>query len=266
MTIENINFYGVRLSRIIKSELYAELISTVENKKKKIIFGYSLGSFRIFKRFPIMVKFGWENADIMMVDGRGLFLLGKLLGFSLGDDISIPELSHQLLEIAESHTYSIMLLGTKREINNQATRKLRIKYPNITVCDGIDGYFQEKDEERILNRINECKPDILYVGISSPKKEEFVARMQDRIDARIILLCGGVIDIFAGDKKQTPRWLKKIGGAGLYRFIQEPGRLYKYFFPFIFFFLFNFVPVLIFHFITGRLKSFSIPEFYKINF
>ena len=94
MTIENINFYGVRLSRIIKSELYAELISTVENKKKKIIFGYSLGSFRIFKRFPIMVKFGWENADIMMVDGRGLFLLGKLLGFSLGDDISIPELSH----------------------------------------------------------------------------------------------------------------------------------------------------------------------------
>lgn len=265
MAIEHIDFYGIKLSRIKKVELYDEIVSAVENREKKIIYGYSLGSVRIFTKFPIMVKFGFENADIMMVDGRGLYLLGKILGFPFGDDISIPDLSHQLLEMAETRSYSILLLGTKNKINDLATRKLRIQYPNIKVCDGIDGYFQENEEERIVNIINECKPDILYVGISSPKKEEFIARMKDRLDARIILLCGGVIDIFAGDKKQTPKWLKKVGGAGLYRFIQEPDRLYRYFFPFIFFLLFNFIPVIFFRFITGRLKSFSIPKFYRVS-
>lgn len=264
MAIKYIDFYGLKLSIIEKDPLLDQICNTIINDGKLVIFGYSLGSFRILKRYPIMYSFAWEKADIMMVDGRGLYVLGKLLGFPFKEDLSIPQLSNELLLLADQKNFSILLLGTEADINNTATQKIRNKFRNITVFDGIDGFFKIEEEEEIVNKINSVNPDILFVGISSPKKEEFIARWKDKLNVRIILLCGGVIDIFAGDKKQTPNWLKKIGGASIYRFIQEPGRLYKYFFPFILFFLFSFLPAIIYQVILKRNIDFSIPKYYKV--
>lgn len=264
MEIIRINFYGLKLSVIEKKVLLDQICLTIANDSNLVIYGYSLGSFRILKKYPIMYKFAWEKADVMLVDGRGLFLLGKALGFPFKDDLSIPQLSTELLELANKNLFSILLLGTSAELNSKATQNLRVKYKNLKVFNGINGFFRTEQEEEIVNYINSVKPDILFVGISSPKKEEFVARWGRNLNARIIILCGGVIDIFAEDKKQTPLWLKKIGGASIYRFIQEPGRLYRYFFPFIGFLLFSFLPVLFYNVILKGDKEFSIPRYYKI--
>ncbi|MDD3050071.1 MAG: WecB/TagA/CpsF family glycosyltransferase [Candidatus Cloacimonetes bacterium] len=256
------DFFGLKLSSVKKEILIEDIKETIDKNQKKTIFGYSLGSIRLFNKYPIMISFGWETADIMLVDGRGLFLLGKFLKFPVEDDLSIPQLSKHLLELSEENKYSILFLGTKESINREATDKIKKCYKNIRVFNGINGYFTVEQEEQIVNQINSCKPDILFVGISSPKKEEFVKRWKEKLDVNIIILCGGVIDIFAGDKKQTPPWLKKIGGASLYRFIQEPVRLSKYFFPFVFFFFFNFLPVIILNVLILKNRDFSIPDFY----
>ena len=262
---ESINFYGLKLSAIDKNKFINQICKYITDNRKMVIFGYSLGSIRILNRYTIMYKFGWEQADVMIIDGRGLYLLGKLLGFQFKDDLSIPELSRILLHISDKNKFSILFLGTEPEINNKATENTRIKFKNIIVYDGIDGFFGKNEEAEIVNKINLAKPDILFVGISSPKKEEFITRWKEKLDVKIILLCGGVIDIFAGDKRQTPKWLKKIGGASFYRFIQEPNRLYKYFFPFIFFLLFSFLPAILYNVVIKRNKKFSIPAFYKID-
>lgn len=265
MPVPFIDFYGLKLSAINKIALFEEICTKISQNEKLVIFGYSLGSVRILKKYPIMYSFGWKHADVMMVDGRGLYLLGKALGFPFEDDVSIPELSKDILNLANNNRYKIFFLGTSQEINNKATDKIRLKYKNINMTGGIDGFFNIDQEEEVVRRINTAKPDILFVGISSPKKEEFVSRWKDKLDVKIILLCGGVIDIIAGDKKQTPRWLKKIGGAGLFRFVQEPVRLYNYFFPFIFFLCFQFLPVLLYKVIIMNDKEFSLPRYYKID-
>lgn len=262
--MNSINFFGLKLSIIQLDLLKREIYYAIKTNKKKVIFGYSLGSIRILKKYPIMLYFGWEKADIMIVDGRGLYLLGKILGFPFKDDISIPQLSNIILDMANQHSFSVKLLGATKENNIKAVENIQRKYKNIRVLNGINGFFKEEEEQEIVNEINKHKPDILFVGISSPKKEEFINRWKDKLDVKIILLCGGVIDILAGDKIQTPLWLKKIGGASFFRFIQEPKRLYKYFFPFIFFLIFSFLPAIIINVIIKRRKDFSIPNFYKI--
>jgi len=263
--IEYIDFYGLKLSIIQKNVLLDYICNVVDKENKIVIYGYSLGSFRMLKKFTIMYSFAWDKADVMLVDGRGLFLIGKLLGFPFKDDLSIPQLSQEILRIADVMHYSILFLGATADINAKATYNTRKKYKNLKVFNGIDGFFKTEEEEALVKQINSIKPNILFIGISSPKKEEFVNRWKDSFNVNIILLCGGVIDIIAGDKKQTPNWLKKFGGASIYRFIQEPKRLYRYFFPFIGFMLFNFLPVLIFKVLILRDKNFSIPNYYGLK-
>jgi len=262
--MNNINFFGLKLSIIELVSLKNEIYCAIKTNEKKVIFGYSLGSIRLLKKYPIMLHFGWEKTDIMIVDGRGLYLLGKFLGFPFKDDISIPQLSNIILDMANQYCFSILLLGTTIENNQKAVENIKNKYKNINVFKGIHGFFEEADEQIIVNEIIKNKPDILFVGISSPKKEDFINRWKDKLEVKIILLCGGVIDILAGDKIQTPLWLKKVGGASFFRFIQEPKRLYKYFFPFIFFLIFKFLPAIIIYVIIKRKRDFSITNFYRI--
>lgn len=264
MKIPTLDFYGLKLSIINKIKLFETVYHTIKNKKKIVIYGYSLGSIRLMRKLPIMYHFGKEQSEIILVDGRGLFLLGKILGFKFKDDISIPEFSRQLLDFANINKFSLMLFGTSEKLNKRATNIIRETYSNIIVFDGINGYFNVEQEADLVKIINKSKPDILFVGISSPIKEEFVTRWKEYLDVRVILLCGGVIDIFANEKKQTPKFLKKIGMASLYRFIQEPVRLSHYFFPFLFFLFFNFLPILFVKIILFRDEKFSIPNYYKL--
>jgi len=261
----DIDFYGLKLTCVNTNELSENICSAIANNKKMIIYGYSLGAIRLMRKFPVMHHFGNNIAYINFVDGRGLYLLCKLMGFPLEDDISIPEFSKKLLDIANHKSYSIMLFGASEKSNLNATSNVKSLYGNIKVFDGINGYFNIAKEKQIVDKINYYKPDILYIGISTPIKEEFVIRWKDYLDVKIIVLCGGVIDILSGEKKQTPKLLKKIGMASLFRFIQEPYRLSSYFFPFIGFMLFNFIPVLIFKVLILRDKNFSIPNYYGLK-
>lgn len=265
MKVPNIDFYGLKLSSINKNNLIETVTQTIKQKQKIVIYGYSIGSIRLMRKLPIMYHFGNGKAEIMLVDGRGLYLLGKMLGFKFDVDISIPEFAMQLLNLANKNNYSLLLFGTTKEANLKATNILRENYKHINVYDGINGFYDIEQEAEIVKRINNLKPDILFLGISSPIKEAFVTRWKDHLDVRIILLCGGVIDILAGKKHQTPRFIKKIGLASLFRFIQEPVRLSHYFFPFLSFLFLNFLPVLFIKIIVLREKNFSIPKFYKLG-
>ncbi len=261
----DIDFYGLKLTEVDKEKLYVNICKTIEVNEKCVIYGYSLGAIRLMRKFPVMYSFGSGVANINLVDGRGLFLLGKLFGFPFKDDISIPEFSKKILSIANENSYSVLLFGASEKSNSNATSNVRSLYSNIKVYDGINGYFNIDEEKKIVEKINYYKPDVLYVGISTPIKEEFIIRWKDYLDVKVIVLCGGVIDILSGEKKQTPKLLKKMGVASLYRFIQEPVRLSRYFFPFIIFMLFNFLPVLVFKVLILRDKNFSIPNHYNLK-
>lgn len=254
-------YLGLKFSIFKNEQLFYEIESSIKHKCKKIIFGYSLSILPKFKQFPEMYEYS-DHFDIFLSDGRGIYLLFKILGFSLDSDLPIPRFVFELLNLANNKGYSVLLLGATKELNNKAVDQIKKNYPGIPKCFGLDGYFTENDENKIIEQINSIKPDILLIGISSPKKERIAYLWKEKLNTSIIVPCGGVLDILAGDKTITPRLIKKMGLAWLYRFFQEPIRLFKPVVINVLNIFFILIPVILFKTKILKDKNFSIPRFY----
>jgi len=221
--IQNLSLYGLKATRFEAQSLERCFCDIVRAGEKLVCYGYSLTILPRFRSMPQIYAIA-ESCDIMVADGKGFYHLCQLFGVPLQSDWAVYEVSDQLLSMAEKEGFSVMLLGADVESNRLATDNLRAAYPDAKILDGHHGYFSEEEESSVVDRINAQNPDVLLIGISSPKKEEFVFRNRAKLKARIIVLMGGVIDIYAGKTKAIPPVIKKLCLTWIYRFVQEPRR------------------------------------------
>ena len=97
----------------------------------------------------------------------------------------------------------------------------------ILLLDTESGYFKDSEESSIVDSIAKSKADILFVGITSPRKERFVDKYKNMLNVSFSMGVGGSFDIIAGQTKRAPLWMQKIGLEWCYRLIQEPRRMWK---------------------------------------
>ena len=100
-------------------------------------------------------------------------------------------------------------------------------YPSVQLVGHHDGYFDESEEEAIASQIRSLQPDILFIAITSPKKENFMARWFEHMRVPVVHGVGGSFDVVAGVVKRAPAAWQRLGLEWLYRVIQEPRRLWK---------------------------------------
>lgn len=262
--MDSIDLNGLKISLFDRLSLAEHLKTTIQNRQKEICYGYSLGTIALFKKekkfYSIINSF-----DLMVTDGRFFYWFAQVIGARLKYDISIPNLTLLLLDIANANSFSVLLLGATAEVNIKAAENIRKKYLNIRLHEGIDGYFTDDMEPEIIDKINLLHPDILLIGISSPKKEQFAQKWKEKLDSRIIVPCGGMIDVIAGKTKTTPRLIKKLGLATPYRVLQEPKRLFWHNLWISAEIVFRVLPITLFKIKILRIKNFFIPSIYGIK-
>lgn len=260
--IDHVNFFGLKLSVFSEDEVFPYVKDVVRKKGKIVCFGYSLGTFPYLKKYPEIAVLS-NKFEIMLSDGRGLYLLARLLGFKLKSDISIPNFSWKLFELADQEKFSILIIGSTPKNNQAASVNARRLYPHATIYDGIDGgMFTPEENEKTAEYINKLKPDILFIGVTSPKKEKFAWEWKEKLNVSIIVPFGGAIDILAGKSKPIPKIVKKMALGAIWRFIQEPRRLFRdsIIYPANVFLLL--IPTLLYQvYFLGR--PFSIPKYYS---
>lgn len=261
--IPKVNFFGIPVSAFSRNELKSVIIDSVHESNKRVIYGFSLHSIYSLLSIPEIIELGKE-ADVVVVDGRPFYWLLKLCRIQVDDNISIPETVFLTLEIAEEQKFSVMLFGSTEELNKKANKNISNNFHNIKVLEGQHGYFDfSKDWGKILEKINNNNPDVLLVGISSPAKEEIAFKHLDEISSRIVIPCGGMIDVLAGKTKMTPSLLKKMGLASLYRLVQEPRRLLVDRLKCYFFVFFKLFPVLFWQCVVQRKRNFSLIDHFR---
>ena len=239
---ETVDILGIKVHNCFLSELLDYLDTCIKQKRKTVVYGISLSSLGKVKQLPKLISF-WEQADINIADGGGIKFFDNLFGCDLREHIGLPRMVDCLIELSERNHYKLMLLGGTPEVNWTANANIRRKFPNIVLCEGKDGYFTDDEEELIVHKINFENPDILLIGISSPKKEIFAYRWKDKLHCTLIVPCGGVIDILAEKTKREPRTLfNGLPLAWLFRFLQEPTRLFKPLFLPVIYFCFILLP------------------------
>jgi len=255
-------FYGLKLSIVDKNSLLTIFLTAIENNVKIVCYGYSFGAINLMRKYHQIYLLG-NSAEIVLADGRPFYIFCKMLNYPLISDISIPNAVFYALELADKSRCSVLLLGANQEINNKACETLSKNYINIKTITGINGYFNEEEEDDVVKLINNYSPDIILIGMNSPKKENFVLRNKNNLNSKIIIPCGGMIDVLGGKTKVAPSFIKKIGLASFYRLIQEPRRLFKRHMAGYLFITFKFLPILFFNIITKN-KEFNIPSLFKI--
>lgn len=153
-----------------------------------------------------------NRGDLIIPDGIGLIYGSRIQGKPLKERVTGFDTSIELLKIANEKGYSLYLLGGKDGIARDAAKNISEQYPNIKIAGYHHGYFEgshlgHKDTEEeleIIKEINEKKPDIIFVGLGFPKQEIWIDSNSHRLNAKVIIGNGGVMDILSGNAKRAP--------------------------------------------------------------
>jgi len=167
------------------------------------------------------------TADIVLADGAPIVWLSRMVGKKLPERVAGIDLMFELLKQAHKNHYSVYFLGATPDVVEKAVNMVRRDYPGLRVAGYRDGYFSEHEQENVALAVKNSGADILFVGISPPKKEIFLGNWRQFMGVPICHGVGGSFDILAGLSKRAPTWMQKHGLEWLYRLIQEPRRLWR---------------------------------------
>jgi N-acetylglucosaminyldiphosphoundecaprenol N-acetyl-beta-D-mannosaminyltransferase len=163
-----------------------------------------------------------NDASMVLPDGAGVVLGAKILGTPIKEKVAGIEFGEEVCKLLAKNNGRLYLLGSKPGIAKAAGEKLAAKYPGLVICGVADGYF--KDEKAVIEKINEAKPDVLFVCLGAPKQEKFMVNHRNELQVKLMAGLGGSLDAFAGTVKRAPKWMIDLSLEWLYRLIKEPWR------------------------------------------
>jgi len=168
-----------------------------------------------------------RESDVILADGMSVVWASRLLRRRLPERVPGIDLMFRLLEHGRDRGYRVYCLGATQEVLDTVVARIRDEYPGVVLAGSHHGYFGPDEEQRVADDIHAARPDILFVAITSPKKERFLARWKERIDVPVRHGVGGSFDVLAGKVRRAPRMWQKLGLEWLFRVIQEPRRMWR---------------------------------------
>jgi UDP-N-acetylglucosamine 2-epimerase (non-hydrolysing) len=171
-----------------------------------------------------------DACALVNADGMPVVWASRLLGRPLKERVTGVDLFEALMQRAARTGWRVYLLGARDEVVSKVARTYPHKYPGLIIAGAQHGYWKAGEEEAVARRVREARPDILFVAISSPQKEQFLARWQEHMRVPFAMGVGGTFDIAAGLTQRAPLWMQRTGFEWLYRFLQEPRRMFKRYF------------------------------------
>jgi N-acetylglucosaminyldiphosphoundecaprenol N-acetyl-beta-D-mannosaminyltransferase len=171
-----------------------------------------------------------NDCALVNVDGVPVVWASRLLGKGLKERVAGIDLFEALMKRSSELGWRVFLLGAKEEVVSAVKAIYERKYPGLRLAGYRNGYWTAEEETDVVEQIRASRPDILFVAISSPKKEQFLARYQAEMKVPFAMGVGGTFDVACGQVKRAPMWMQKSGLEWFYRFLQEPRRMFKRYF------------------------------------
>lgn len=171
-----------------------------------------------------------NDCALINVDGMPVVWASRLLGKPLKARVAGVDLFEALMQRASENNWRVFLLGAREQVVSGVKSLYEAKYPDLIVAGYRNGYWKADDEPALVEQIKAARADLLFVAISSPKKEQFLGRYQAEMKVPFAMGVGGTFDVAVGKVKRAPRWMQNSGLEWFYRFLQEPRRMFKRYF------------------------------------
>lgn len=219
--------FGVKINSLSINE-FIDIIEQNIITRTALIQQNSVNAYTIVSvQHDLALRKAINKSTLVNIDGMSVVWALKFLGYKHVVKASCPDIFDRLMILAAEKGYRPFFLGTTTEILDTAIRNLKNEYPALEMAGSHHGYFNEENAEEIATLIKESKADMLFLGISSPKKELFSDQYSAYMQVPYIFGVGGVFDILANITKRAPLWMQNSGLEWLYRLIQEPSRMWR---------------------------------------
>jgi N-acetylglucosaminyldiphosphoundecaprenol N-acetyl-beta-D-mannosaminyltransferase len=225
---KEIKIFGIKVHLFSKKEFLDIIELNLKQGKQIIQNGVNAASINELTTNKQLLE-SYNNSTLINIDGMSMVWALRFLGYAVPERVACPDLANDVLKLAEKRNFSIFLLGADEISLVLSVKNISKFFPKLNISGYRNGYFQSKDENLIIKMINKANPDILFLGMPSPKKELFVEKYKNQLQVKYFLGVGGVFDILSGKTKRAPLWMQKNGLEWIYRFAQEPQRMwYRY--------------------------------------
>lgn len=165
------------------------------------------------------------GCDLIVADGQSVVWASRVLRRPLPERVAGIDLFQRLLYTAEIQGRSVYLLGARPEVLERTIARIRAQHPGLKIAGSHHGYYPDDEAPSVADDINASGADLLFLGMTSPKKEIFTAMYGARSGAKVVHGVGGSFDVLAGVVRRAPRAWQRMGCEWLYRALQEPRRL-----------------------------------------
>lgn len=216
--------FGVELDPLTMDETVERCLEAVRDGRQLeigVVNAAKLVNMRRDQRLADAVA----GCDLVLADGQAVVWAGRVLRAPLPERVAGIDLFLRLLAEAESAGMSVYFLGAKQEVLEQMLLRVADRFPGLKVAGSRNGYFDDSQQESIADAISQSGARMLFLGMTSPKKEIFTAAHGAHTGARVVHGVGGSFDILAGVTKRAPKSWQRWGVEWLYRALQEPRRL-----------------------------------------
>ena len=158
-------------------------------------------------------------------DGSGIVWASKKQKGNIKERIAGIDLMLKICEESQKYSSNIFLYGGKESIAEKAKEQLETLFPKIRIVGTKNGY---DEEEKVLQELRKNPVDILFVGLGSPKQENFIIKYKEELkNIKILMPVGGSLDVISKTKKRAPKWVIKCNIEWLYRLVKEPTRIFR---------------------------------------
>ena len=171
-----------------------------------------------------------NHCPLVNVDGMPVVWASRLLGKPLKERVTGIDLFMRLMDEAPARGWRIFLLGAQEEVVTEVRRLYEQRHPGIQIVGHRNGYWKPEDEAGVAQQIADAQPDLLFVAITSPKKEQFLDQYQPVMRVPFAMGVGGSFDVVAGRITRAPVWMREAGLEWFHRFLKEPRRMFKRYF------------------------------------
>jgi len=220
---DRINILGVSLDYVDYNQACKMVERFLESFDRKVIVTPNAEIIMAARKNPDLMEVV-NKADLCLPDGIGVVIASKILGRPLKERTTGFDFMIKILQMAAKKGLSVFLLGGKPGVAQKAAVEIMSRFPEVKIAGTHHGYFNQEEECKIIDIINDAKADILLVAMGFPKQEKFIIDNQNKLSFRVAIGVGGSFDVLSGNVNRAPDFMQRAGLEWLYRLITQPWR------------------------------------------
>ncbi len=224
--MNHIPILGVKVTPATVDSLHRMISQLVWAPGHSFVLSGNIHGINMARKHPWLRKFYLE-ADVVRVDGAGVVLAARLLGYKIPPRITWADWGELLAGYCAQMEHSLFFLGGRPWSAEKTVEIMKGRFPTLKIHGYHDGYFTKYGDEndRIIHLVNSSKSDILVVGMGMPLQEKWILENYRKMNVSVIMTAGAAFEYLSDSIPRCPVWMGNLGCEWLFRLYMEPCRM-----------------------------------------